>query len=246
LLAGSEEKKMAGDGKMEPKLWACLLALAPTLRPGAVLDAGANDGTTSALLWQHLRPRPLVSVEPIQANVRALRAKLANASAATVIHGGLGAHARVDSYPARLDAGGAGLKTQTGRLGSYAWQAQVRDARVPFRVHTIDALFRRGPPLALAHLDVEGAEEDALRGAAATLALDRPVLTVETFPKHNATRHARLVRLLREEQGYALYLVDEVCGRPRDCRNLIALPREHPNATAGGALRCRGVAPLRA
>ena len=224
---------------MEPKLWACVLALLPSLRPGAILDAGANDGSTSALIWKHTRPRPLVSVEPIEVNVRALRDKLRGGEA-TVVRGGLGARPGNASYPARLDAHKAGLHTQMGRLGGYAWQDALPDARVPFPVHTIDELFRRGPPLALAHLDVEGAELEALEGARATLGLDRPVLTVETFPKTNATRHALLVGMLRAAE-YELFMVDEVCGRPRDCRNMIALPRGHPNATA---LRCRAVAKM--
>ena len=96
------------------------------------------------------------------------------------------------------------------------------------RLWTVDALFGSlwaGERLGFAHLDLEGMEIDALRGAAATLARDRPVLTVEvwTHTKDKAT-HDKLSHLA--SLNCDTYVIDEVAGVPFDVRNLLCVPRE--------------------
>ena len=92
---------------------------------------------------------------------------------------------------------------------------------------TIDALFGDGHEhtLVLAHLDLEGHEADALRGANATLRRDRPVLTVETFPSSMAEWHRQVMALL-EAHNYQVYTVEEKVGWPPDGRNHVGIPRE--------------------
>ena len=79
--------------------------------------------------------------------------------------------------------------------------------------------------LVLAHLDLEGREADALRGANATLRRDRPVLTVETFPSSMTKWHREVMALL-EALDYEVYTVDEKVGWPPDGRNHVGIPRE--------------------
>ena len=79
--------------------------------------------------------------------------------------------------------------------------------------------------LVLGHLDLEGREAAALRGANATIRRDRPVLTVETFPSSMAKWHREVMALL-EAHNYEVYTVDEKVGWPPDGRNHVAIPRE--------------------
>ena len=65
-----------------------------------------------------------------------------------------------------------------------------------------------------------------LRGAAAVLQRDRPIFTVEM-----ALGDAKASQTLLEEveaQGFRAYMVPEVCGLNRDCRNFICVPSEQP------------------
>ena len=64
-----------------------------------------------------------------------------------------------------------------------------------------------------------------LRGANATLARDRPVLTVETFPSSMSKWHREVMALL-EALSYEVYTVEEKVGWPPDGRNHVGIPRE--------------------
>ena len=97
-----------------------------------------------------------------------------------------------------------------------------------FRVHRVDDLFAnewRGERLGFAHFDVEGGELDVLRGARATIRRDRPVFTVEVHVHNKPNTTRALLRAIRE-LGYMSFLVEEQCGVPVDCRNIINLPNE--------------------
>ena len=112
------------------------------------------------------------------------------------------------------------------QLPSSAGEASISSEIV--RLWTVDSLFNSlwvGERLGFAHLDLEGMEINALRGAAATLARDRPVLTIEvwTHTKAAATR-SKLSHLAG--LNYDAYVIDELAGIPWDVRNLLCLPRE--------------------
>ena len=99
--------------------------------------------------------------------------------------------------------------------------------RIGFRVFTLDDLFRTqwgAERLGFAHLDLEGSESAALRGAEATIWRDRPVLTTEAQMNTQPAKTGELLLLL-ERLGYDTHVVDEECGVPRGCRNMISLPR---------------------
>jgi FkbM family methyltransferase len=212
---------------MEPRLWRCLMHVLPWIRPnGSFMDAGANDGASSVLMAR-LR-HPIIAVEPLKLNLRRI-VELTVGLDVRAVHGGLGEAAGTGSYPERLDSGVGrkpGVSSQIGLLKN--WQARLKlsagDASAVYPVYTVDMLMRN-QNLSFAHWDVEGGEPALLRGAAATLARDRPLFTVETFPLTNSTRHAELLREVKTA-GYRCMEIDEVCGRPKDCRNLMCAPVE--------------------
>mmetsp|Transcript_28740 Transcript_28740/g.92797 ORF Transcript_28740/g.92797 Transcript_28740/m.92797 type:complete len:251 (-) Transcript_28740:254-1006(-) len=212
---------------MEPLLWRCLVHVLPWIRPGGVfMDAGANDGSSSVRM-AGLR-HPIIAVEPLKSNVQRIVEMTFGLDVQTV-HGGLGDAAGTGSYPERLDMAAGrkpGASNQIGLLPAY--QARLRlhdgDASAEYPVYTVDMLMHK-QNLSFAHWDVEGGEPALLRGAAATLARDRPLFTVETFPLSNSTRHSELMREI-DTAGYRCMELDEVCGALKDCRNLMCIPVE--------------------
>jgi len=218
---------------MEFKLWALLLLIADRggfrrPRPGTtgwVLDAGANDGDTAVMLANALRSLRLnvLAIEPLANNVEAARAKARRMNNLEVMLAGLGAvNGSTGHYPKHIDNRRSGLYAQ---ISAFRPSAIVGEGAYP--VVTIDALFGKeaGRSLVLAHLDLEGREPDALRGANATLRRDRPVVTVETYPRSMRPRHLDVMAQL-EALRYDVYTVEESVGTIRDGRNTVAIPRE--------------------
>ena len=122
--------------------------------------------------------------------------------------------------------------SQTGLLDMYQTRERESSKRwVSFPVFAIDTLFR-GRSLAVAHLDLEGAEERALRGGWRTIARDRPLITVESLPRSQQAMHRNLTQLLAS-LGYDMHAVPESCGWPSDCRNYVCVPTERAGAFAG-------------
>jgi len=219
---------------MEIKLWALLLLVADRggfrkPRPGTqgwVIDAGANDGESTVMLANALRPLSLnvLAIEPLANNVQSVRAKTQHMNNVEVLLAGLGAvNGSTVHYPKHFDFRPAGGDAQ---VSAFRPSATVGNGVYP--VVTIDTLFgaERGRTLVLAHLDLEGREPDALRGANATLWRDRPVVTVETYDKSMRHRH-RVVMALLEALNYEVYTVEESVGTIRDGRNRVAIPREN-------------------
>jgi hypothetical protein len=141
-----------------------------------------------------------------------------------VLHAGLGAlNGSVGHYPKALDRrrGSIGLQIASFRPGDNLGGAS-------YPIVTIDALFAAGSgrSLALAHLDLEGNEPDALHGANHTLLRDRPVLTVETYPVFIPSQHRAVMAHLHDLQ-YDVYTVKETVGGIPDGRNRVAIPREN-------------------
>ena len=218
---------------MEYMLWALLLLIADRdglrrPRPGTrgwVLDAGAHDGATGVMLANALRHWRLhvLSIEPLASNVRVAQWRAQAVPNLHVKRLGLGAvNGTTGHYPEKYDTRKSGQGLQIARFRG--WN-NVGNASYP--IVTIDALFGNGREhmLVLAHLDLEGHEADALRGANRTLARDRPVLTVETFPTSMGRWHREVMALL-EALNYQVYTVDEKVGWPPDGRNHVGIPRE--------------------
>ena len=209
---------------MEHKLWHCLLTLTWLLDPnGIIMDAGANDGTTTRMLATRFVNHTIVSVEPILTNVKSIQEKTTALDNVELHHGGLGRRSGRDTYAANLDAQNGGFRVQTGAIGKYAWQAN-ESKRAHFPVYTVDDLVG-DRVLTLAHWDVEGHELALLHGANGTLHRSRPIVTIETFKKTDRANHDAVMAYLRHH-AYKCVTVHEVCGRPRDCRNHVCLPSE--------------------
>ena len=218
---------------MEYKLWALLLLIADRdglrlPRPGTqgcVLDAGAHDGATSVMLVNALRRLKLVvhALEPLTSNVVVAQRRAQRMTDLYVYRMALG---EVDGgtghYPAEYDEHKSSLHLQIARFRSHD-----NDGNASYPITTIDALFQDElkRTLVLAHLDLEGREAAALRGANATIRRDRPVITVETFPSSMAKWHREVMALL-EAHNYQVYTVDEKVGWPPDGRNHVGIPRE--------------------
>ena len=218
---------------MEYRLWALLLLIADRgglrkARPGTrgfVLDAGAHDGSTAMMLVNALRRLRLhvLALEPLTINAQAALRR-AQAEPDLYVHRlGLGdVNGATGYYPAEFDAQRSTMHLQIAR-----WRDNDNAGNVSYPITTIDALFGEewDRTLVLAHLDLEGHEAAALRGANATLWRDRPVLTVETFPASMNRWHREVMALL-EALNYEVYTVDEKVGWPPDGRNHVGIPRE--------------------
>ena len=218
---------------MEYKLWALLLLIADRKglrmpRPGTrgwILDAGAHDGATSVMLCRAMAHLNLhvIALEPLAQNAKIAQQRAKAEPNLKFKRVGLGElNGTTGHYPIEYDEHKSSLHLQIARFRTHD---NTGEASYP--IVTIDALFGNGREhtLVLAHLDLEGQEAAALRGANATLARDRPVLTVETFPSSMAKWHREVMALL-EAHSYQVYTVEEKVGWPPDGRNHVAIPRE--------------------
>ena len=218
---------------MEYKLWALLLLIADRgglrkARPGTrgfVLDAGAHDGATAVMLVNALRHLRLhvLALEPLTNNVQVALRRAQSEPDLYVRRLGLGdVDGGTGYYPAEYDERRSGMHLQIAR-----WRNNDNAGNVSYPITTVDTLFGEewDRTLVLAHLDLEGHEAEALRGANATLWRDRPVLTVETFPVSMKKWHNEVMALL-EALNYEVYTVEEKVGWPPDGRNHVGIPRE--------------------
>jgi hypothetical protein len=109
--------------------------------------------------------------------------------------------------------------------------ARHRNDNAYFVAYPIDTLFAN-ERLGFAHIDVEGSELEALRGAHAVFARDQPIFTAELHvhsdPKYTQELLAEIAAL-----GYDAYMVEESCSTRADGRNLICLPRSRYALLAG-------------
>ena len=218
---------------MEYKLWALLLLIAdrrglrtPRLGTnGWILDAGAHDGATSVMLCKAMAYLKLqvLALEPLAQNAKIAQQRARREPNLNFKRAGLGeVNGTTGHYPTEYDEHKSNLHLQIARFRTHD---NAGGATYP--IVTIDALFGDGrdATLVLAHLDLEGREADALRGANRTLARDRPVLTVETFPTSMGRWHREVMALL-EALNYQVYTVEEKVGWPPDGRNHVGIPRE--------------------
>jgi len=222
---------------MEYKLWGILLTildleLLPSVAPGRVgyvLDAGANDGATARMLARAFGPRELrvLAVEPLLPNARAIeRMRLREPKVGAVVESvraGLGAvNGTVGYYPKSMDQGEGRITLQIT-----SWDADRNRGESSYPILTIDDLFLdgTGKQLVFAHLDMEGTEHLALRGAMVALARDRPIVAVETYEAF-LPEVFNETRAVFEHLSYRMFVVDEHVGGIKDGRNAVAVPRE--------------------
>jgi FkbM family methyltransferase len=142
-----------------------------------VLDVGANVGLVTLPVAARLSRGTglVIAVEPVPANAARLQQ--------VVALNGLQSHVRVLAVALGDEPGWVTLhvdpEAPTGNAAMRGAPARARAMQVP--AVRLDDLRTAGdlPPIDLVKLDVEGAEVRVLRGAAAVLAADRPVLLGE-------------------------------------------------------------------
>ena len=216
---------------MEHLLWNCILALQFYFRPlGLLIDVGANNGASTKRLAEHFSNHTILAIEPIRVNVNEIKRRTVNLTNVDVIRGGVGAFNSFESYGSSLDFRGWQARLETGpQYGGYLKfnSAQRNEVvKTKFEVFKIDDIVMKNYslPLSFLHLDVEGGEEAALRGASEVLRRDRPFMSVESFPVSRKLQHKRLMDFLKLF-NYEVYLIPEICGI-EDCFNFFAVPEE--------------------
>jgi FkbM family methyltransferase len=171
----------------EVELWRWLL------RPGdTVVSAGANCGAHVVALASIVGPQGRVfSAEPQRLFYELTAANItANELAqATIAHAALGSIAGTAYFP-RLDYRWA------GPFGTFGVTTAMDAEAEAVEMTTIDRLVGDAA-VRMIHLDVEGAELTALRGASQTIARCRPLLYVET---DREARFAELMAWLQENR----------------------------------------------
>lgn len=199
-----------------------------SLPPGSVVDAGAWKGDFA--LWCANQSRRVVhAIDPTERNVQFLtrlaqRGGLSGLVQAT--HGGLGSKLHTIHVKGTQARGqqlhNLHLRAQQGGESTDEQQGHS------FTIYPLDQLFTERWPkesLALAHLDVEGDELSALRGAERVIARDQPFLLTE-LTVHRDAAYTRSLLSWLHERGYDAFLIEEHTGYPRmDIRNVLSLPR---------------------
>lgn len=240
--------------KMEPIFHSLLPALFSFLQRGSIVDSGAHFGG-EACMYAKLSPtRKVHAIEPLASNVERIRKNYKDLPNLRVTVGGLASRPfSLNAQPAwgrPFDARDrAAHYFMTMLINTHnalpsparATANESAAAKNAINFFTLDARFRQ-ETLAFLHLDVEGAELDVLRGGAAVLARDAPLLSTEVHVFDNVSYTRELLQFTHT-LGFDAYMIDEDCGTRLDCRNILHVPR----ATVTEALRAwlQATPPLR-
>lgn len=218
------------------------LLLENRLPPGDIVDAGAFNGEW-ACYWATVARstadpnRTVIAIDPDQANIDYMRNEYQLLPNLRPVIGLLsdrgGRFAAVDDE----ELGAKPYKFFGGeRIRTHNRSEHYRKSlRLP--VFTIDSLFLarwRRERLALLHLDLEGSELLALRGANTTLSRDRPVVVTE-LNVHGTPALSAAVLAHMASRGYDSYLIEEITGIRADLRNVLHLPRERRRTFEGSS-----------
>ena len=162
---------------MEKLLWLCILKWSLLFKPnGIIMDAGANNGKTTIMLAQQFKNFTIIGVEPILTNVAQILHGTKHLKNVVVQHAGLGNQFSYKSYPDYLD------KKKGSQIGEIENYKDQRHGDKLFPIYTVKHLVK-DKLLSFAHWDVEGSEIELLEGAYDIIQRDRPIFTVESFPK---------------------------------------------------------------
>ena len=177
--------------------------------PGDILDVGSHKGEWSCTFACLFPGRIVHAVDPDASNLQ--RMKCAN-------RGNLRRH----QY---------GLDNSTGwmkyvKLGhGFTEVKRSTDGTGDVKLESLDNMFLKewkSVP-AFMHIDVEGFELQGLQGAVQILDKYLPVFSIEIHVIEKKDFTLELIKFV-EERKYTLYMVNEVCGMRKDCRNFICLP----------------------
>lgn len=155
-------------------------------RPGTIVDVGAHDGLLT-LPFAHLPGARVIAFEPLPSAMARLRVAAAALPNVQLRAEALGAAPGMLTLSVPV-VDGVPQEQWASLAKDYAGFADVGAQRTEVAVITLDSLGLTD----LEHLkiDAEGAEEEVLRGGAATLRRCRPVLSLELEERHRhgATR----------------------------------------------------------
>jgi FkbM family methyltransferase len=141
-----------------------------------VLDVGANLGLYAVHAAAHARPGARIHCfEPVPANLQRLRRNLA----------ANGAEATVHAVAVGAASGSLDLYLARHNVGTHSASADLSGGatRVTVPMTTVDEAAAELPRVDVLKIDIEGYDGYALRGAARTIARDRPTLFLEYAPR---------------------------------------------------------------
>jgi FkbM family methyltransferase len=168
-------------------------------RPGSIVDAGAHEGRLTVPLAA-LPDTHVVAFEPLPSAFRRLQAATAHmAERVTLRPEALSDRAGtvVLSVPRVLGV----AQEEWGSIAKDYEAIGRRDPRVDgvdtWTVPSITLDVLGLPDVTAMKIDVEGAEEEMLRGAVDTLRVCRPVLSIEIEERHRVGSTTAIPRLLR-------------------------------------------------
>ena len=171
-------------GTSEPHVQRALELL---IKPGmTVYDIGANIGFFSVIAARLTGPAGrVIAFDPLEQNTKRIRHNSElNAMQITVRQLAVGAEDGTATFV-------VSEVSSWGRLKS-AGESARKQGEMDVPVRRLDSLVREGtvPPPDLLKIDVEGAEEFVLRGAAGTIQLLKPVLLIELHGTNEAVLNA--------------------------------------------------------
>lgn len=197
------------------------------LPPGSILDVGANEGHESrAYANECLRNNAssclVHAIDPSPANIQYMIEKHH-----PIVHpllGAIGDGTEGNISISQKQGRETGSMMSLDKNKTYPRSSRRRGERtIRVPMYTVDGLFESqwlGETLGFWHLDVEGHELPALRGAARVLARDRPMLVTEVWLHRGNDKPQQLIQHL-SDSGYQSFLIEETCGMRMDCRNLL-------------------------
>jgi FkbM family methyltransferase len=216
-----------------------LVALKALLRPGdTFLDAGANAGIISLVASRWVGPEGRVySFEPSEREYGRLVDNLNQNGATNVTPvqcavSSASGHASLRIAPQTF----GGLNTLGDR---FPYDGIDTDRMQPVTLTSVDEFIEHHQieRVSVIKLDVEGAEDAALRGGSRMLSSHRPAIVAEVFSpslQANGSSPAAVEALLRDAD-YLLFRIDDSTASLEpidhltdiDGQNFVALPREH-------------------
>lgn len=202
-------------------------------RPGTIVDAGAHEGRLTVPLAE-LPGTHVIAFEPLPSAFRRLRLAVAAAPGpVTIRREALSDH----TGTVRLAV------PCVGGVAQEEWASITKDyevvRRADPRVDAIDTWTVPTIPLdalgltdvTALKIDVEGAEQELLRGALGTLRACRPVLSVEIEERHRAGSTASIPRLLRP-LGYRGFFEFYGEWRPIESLDIDTMQKASPSPAA--------------
>ncbi len=186
--ASDVDRWMIANGSWEPEQLAKLKALAAdamngTTGPRVFLDIGAYFGLYALLMDQERMFDRIVAFEPDRLNFAQLQTQLFLNGAAYRIEA---RNVAVGSAAAEIQMLRADLHETGNRAGVGLWPGSGPDPRcMPTKVTTIDALGLSGG-VVVAKIDVEGHQDEVLRGMRRTIERNTCVFQIEAFSDQRA------------------------------------------------------------